>query len=328
MGIVNAHTHLYSGLAPLGMPAPDPEPENFVQILERVWWKLDRALDEDSLRASAELYVAQALHFGTVGLIDHHESPAFIAGSLEVIAEVCQTLGMPAVLTYGATERNRGPQEAAAGLHECKRFIESNTRPMCRGMVGLHASFTVSDETIKNAAALARHLGVGLHVHVAEDMADVDDARERGYPGVIDRLADCGALVAGSIFAHGVHLTAAEIQRCWDAGVWLVQNPRSNKGNKVGYPKNLKTSDRVALGTDGYPADMQAEAEALREEAQAAGDDMEAVDKRPAAGLRLMTELFGEVPAPKAPPGPGHMDDIRSRARTQAELLWERMRAL
>jgi cytosine/adenosine deaminase-related metal-dependent hydrolase len=195
-------------------------------------------------------------------------------------------------------------------------------------MVGLHASFTVSDETIKNAAGLARHLGVGLHVHVAEDLADVDDAKKRGYHGLIDRLADNNALVAGSIFAHGVHLSAAEVQRCWDAGVWLVQNPRSNKGNKVGYPVNLVASDRVALGTDGYPADMEAEIAALKAEAEANGDDMEAVDKRPKAGIRLLTELFGEVPEASPPPAADQLEAIRARARQQAELLWKRMKAI
>ena len=130
--LINAHTHLYSGLAPLGIPAPEPPPTCFVEILERLWWRLDRALDADSLRASAELYVAEALGFGTAGLIDHHESPGFIDGSLDVLADVCQRLGMPAVLCYGATERNGGRDEAEAGLAECARFIRENERPLVR----------------------------------------------------------------------------------------------------------------------------------------------------------------------------------------------------
>ena len=146
-GFVNAHTHLYSGLAPFGMPAPAEPPADFVAILENVWWKLDRALDARSLRAAARWYVAEALQLGTVGLIDHHESPNLIEGSLDILADACQAAGMPAVLCYGATERNGGRDEARRGLAECRRFIETNTRPLVRGVVGLHASFTVSDET-------------------------------------------------------------------------------------------------------------------------------------------------------------------------------------
>ena len=227
-----------------------------VEILERVWWRLDRALDAASLAASAELYVAEAVAAGCAGLIDHHESPAFIDGSLDVLADACARFAMPAVLCYGATERNGGRTEAQAGL-------------AVRVAVGLHASFTVSDDTLAEAAALAGALGTVLHVHVAEDGADVADARARGYAGVIDRLARHGALVAGSIFAHGVHLTRAEVAACADAGVWLVQNPRSNRGNQVGYPAALAASTRVALGTDGYPANMADEQAALAELAAA-----------------------------------------------------------
>ncbi|MEE8143071.1 MAG: amidohydrolase family protein, partial [Planctomycetota bacterium] len=165
-GWVNAHTHIYSALAPLGMPDPEPPPENFVQILERVWWRLDRALDRDSLRASARLYAAEALLAGTTTLIDHHESPEFIEGSLDVLADACQELGIRALLCYGATERNGGREEAERGLAECRRFIESNTRPQLRGLIGLHASFTVSDETIRQAAELCQDLDTVLHVHL------------------------------------------------------------------------------------------------------------------------------------------------------------------
>ena len=122
-GFVNAHTHLYSGLAPFGMPASAEPPADFMAILERVWWRLDRALDAQALRFSAQWYVAEALQLGTVGLIDHHESPNLIEGALDILADVCQAAGLPAVLCYGATERNGGREEATRGLAECRRFI-------------------------------------------------------------------------------------------------------------------------------------------------------------------------------------------------------------
>ena len=329
---VNAHTHIYSGLAPLGIPLPAEQPPDFVGILEQVWWKLDRALDESSLRASAELYVAEALALGCTGLIDHHESPDFIAGALDVLADVCQELGMPAVLCYGATERNHGRDEARAGLAECARFARDNRRPLVRTAVGLHASFTVSDETITEAVELARGIGSVLHVHVAEDGADVRDARERGYAGVVDRFVKLGAMVPGSIFAHGVHLTADEVGTCDERGVWLVQNPRSNRGNRVGYPSALAASAHVALGTDGYPANMADEQAALMEVARAAGDDLERAAARAACGQVLLAERFaGRIPAvdPKARERAAAMiASIRERARVPAEKLWQRMRQL
>ena len=165
-GAVCAHTHLYSGLVRYGMPPASPPPKTFVQILERVWWRLDCALDAETLRASAMDYVARALRAGTTALVDHHESPHLIEGSLAILAEVCEQLGMRAILCYGATERNFGREEAARGLAECRRVPVSQ---LIRGVVGLHASFTVSDDTVREAGDLARELATVLHVHVAED---------------------------------------------------------------------------------------------------------------------------------------------------------------
>ncbi|MFN8178388.1 MAG: amidohydrolase family protein [bacterium] len=356
-GHVNAHTHLYSGLAPLDMPAPSRAPASFLEILERVWWRLDRAIDEPALRASARLYVAEALLAGTTALADHHESPAFLEGSLDVLGDVCEELGLRAVLCFGATERNGGRAEAARGLAECRRFLGENARPLVRGAVGLHASFTVSDETLRDAAALAKGCGAVVHVHVAEDRADVDDSRRRGYAGPLERLLQLDALPEGSILAHGVHLTVDEVKAAEDHGLWIVQNPRSNRSNGVGYPGALAASRRVALGTDGFPARMHEEQEALFEEAAAQRDDAGAARRRLAAGHDLLAERFG---LPFAPLAAGAAADvvafeggtarhvvvggrvvvrdgklvaadvgaIRADAKREAPRLWARMSAL
>ncbi|HEV2722439.1 MAG TPA: amidohydrolase family protein [Thermoanaerobaculia bacterium] len=262
--MINAHTHLYARLAPPFTPGA------FLDNLRNHWWVFDRALDERTLRESARLYVAEAKELGTTMLIDHHESPNFIEGSLDVLADACEELGMRALLCYGATERNGGAEEARRGLAECRRFIESNRRAHVRGAVGLHAAFTVSDETIRDAGALARELGVPIHVHVAEDVCDRDGFR---------RLRR--ALVPGSILAHGVHLTWDEVRAADELRCWIVQNPRSNRANGVGEPKNLAASSRVALGTDGFPSDMTAE-----------GSSEEIVRRR-IAGEQLEKEIFG-----------------------------------
>jgi cytosine/adenosine deaminase-related metal-dependent hydrolase len=334
-GRVNAHTHLYSGLVPLGMPRPAAEPTSFPELLERIWWRLDRALDAESLTAAARLYVAEALLEGTTALVDHHESPAFIEGSLDILADACEELGMRAVLCYGATERNGGRDEARRGLAECRRFIEENRRPLVRGAVGLHAGFTVSDETLSEAGALARELDTVVHLHVAEDACDAAS---------FERLLRLDALPSGSILAHGVHLSKDEVSACEERGFWLVQNPRSNRGNGVGYPRALAASERVALGTDGYPADMVDEAEALILEAAAHGEDIERAAARLRAGRHLIAERFAFAPvASEVRLGSvsvggreviadgrlttAELGSIRAEADAQAARLWQRMEA-
>lgn len=348
-GAVCAHTHLYSGLARYGMPPATPAPENFLQILERVWWRLDRALDADTLRASALDYVARALLAGTTTLVDHHESPNLIEGSVEILAQACEQLGIRALLCYGATERNFGAAEGSRGLAECRRVPAS---PLLRALVGLHASFTVSDDTIRAAGRLAQDLGTVVHVHVAEDAADVADAIARGYPGPLERLERLGALPRGSLLAHGVHLSAEQVLRCEELGCWLVHNPRSNEGNRVGYALNLGRSSRVALGCDGWDADMQIEAEALSRLATLHGDGK--AQGRLANGHALVAERFASHPVPLQPGAlgdvvvrqdgavrhvvvggrvvvadgklaSGDFDGISAQAQQQAQRLWQRM---
>jgi cytosine/adenosine deaminase-related metal-dependent hydrolase len=323
--MVNAHTHIYSALAPL-LPAPTPAPRTFAEALQQIWWRLDRAMDLPALRIAARYYVVNALACGTTALVDHHESPECIEGSLDVLADACQELGLPAVLCYGATERNSGITEARRGLAECRRFILDNRRPLVRGSVGLHASFTVSDDTIREAGALCRELRTVLHVHVAEDAIDVDDARARGFVGPLERLDRLDALPAGSILAHGVHLDARQVQRAAALGCWLVQNPRSNDHNGVGYPMAIRNAPLVALGTDGFPSDLAVEREALRAIGEAHGEIRSVLDARLDNGARLASERFaGRLPRAAAPPAGATIEDICGEARHQAQRVAARM---
>jgi len=221
----------------------------------------------------------------------------------------------------------------------------------------LHASFTVSDETIAEAAELCRDCETVMHVHVAEDLADVADANERGYDGPLERLLDFEALPPGSILAHCVHCGVAQVTTAASQGLWIVQNPRSNRGNRVGYPGALGASSLVAIGTDGYPADMEAEALALEEEATVHGEDLEVARRRLAGGHVLASERLGvdllplDTAAPEHAPDVVTMENDRARdvtvdgkrvvedgrlmtadleeihadAKEQAPLLWARM---
>lgn len=233
-GLVCAHHHLYSALA-RGMPSPPKTPATFREILEQVWWRLDAALDLEMLRASARLGALEALEQGTTAIIDHHESPNAIEGSLSVIAEACAEVGVRVVCAYGVTDRH-GRDGARRGLEENRRFLAVGGV----GMVGVHAAFTCGDETLAEAADLAARFGVGVHVHVCEGP---DDAAAAGR---LARLATPRWLLA-----HGVHLAD-------DHGLagTIVHNPFSNLNNAVGYARPARFANPVALGSDGIGASM------------------------------------------------------------------------
>ena len=292
-GHVNAHTHLYSGLVPYGLPPLAEQPANFIGILQQLWWKLDCALDEELLAASAAVAVADALMCGTTLLVDHHESPTFIQGSLDVIADACEKLGVRACLSYGATERNGGREEAEAGLAECQRFYEQRGHTLQLSTAfGLHAGFTASNLTIERAGRMARKAHRPVHVHVAEDLSDAQDARERGFAGSLDRLTRLGAVPRRSVLAHAIHLVPEERAKIASHGACAVQNPRSNLGNRVGYPVALQRLAHVGLGTDGYPADMAQELRCAQEQGALHGEPPELALSRLERGRHLGYDLM------------------------------------
>jgi putative selenium metabolism protein SsnA len=294
-GNVCAHTHLYSALA-RGMPHTLPPPANFVQILQRVWWRLDRALDEDSIRASAQVGGMEALLSGTTTLIDHHASPNAADGSLDILAEALEELGLRSVLCYEVTDRD-GRQRSRAGVDENRRFLAgAGRRRLARGLVGAHASFTLSAETLAACVEVSRAFGAGIHIHVAEDVADEADALARFGERVAHRLARVGALDERAILAHCVHVNAAEIAVITEAGAAVAPNARSNMNNSVGRARAGRLGAHLVLGTDGIDGDMFAEAHAaywrLREE------DINAPPTWPlqclAENARLAGRIFGE----------------------------------
>jgi putative selenium metabolism protein SsnA len=258
-GNVCGHHHLYSALS-RGMPYALAPPRDFTEILQRIWWRLDRALDEESVGASALRGGLDALLAGTTTIVDHHASPNFIDGSLDVIAEALGPLGVRAVLCYEVTDRD-GRERAVAGLEENRRFLGC-PRPLARGMVGAHASFTLSEETLEGCAGLAADAGVGVHIHVAEDEVDERDSLAKSGHRVAERLLGSGVLGPRALLAHCVHVDEAEARLIEGAGATVVCNPRSNMNNAVGYSPFNRRAAHVALGTDGLGGDMFAESQA------------------------------------------------------------------
>jgi putative selenium metabolism protein SsnA len=301
-GNVCAHTHLYSALA-RGMPYTLAPPENFVQILQRIWWRLDRALDEELVHASALVGGMEALFSGTTTLIDHHASPNAIDGSLDVIEEALGSLGVRSVLCYETSDRD-GPERALAGVEENRRFLERVRRerpPLARGLVGAHASFTLSSQTL----AACADLGAGLHVHAAEDAADERDSVARSGLRVAARLAAAGALDEHTLLAHGVHLDDDELELVDSAHASLAHNARSNMNNSIGRARVAAMGERVALGTDGIGADMFEESRTaylrLREDDLGAGIEWPLA--RLAESARLAGRIFGEPLLGRLEPG-------------------------
>jgi putative selenium metabolism protein SsnA len=260
-GNICAHTHFYGAYA-RGMAIPGTAPKDFPEILKRLWWPLDKALDADSMRASALVHLVDAIKCGTTTLFDHHASPNFIDGSLDVIAEAVEQTGLRAVLCYEVTDRD-GEAKAKAGIRENVRFIQRASKEGGRlaALFGLHAGLTLSDETL-DACRAALPEGSGFHIHVAEHEADQEDSLAKSGIRAVPRLIKHGILRPRSIAAHAVHVDEAEIEMLAESGAWVSHQPRSNMNNGVGAADfdALKAAGiKVVLGNDGFTQDMWAE---------------------------------------------------------------------
>jgi len=244
-----AHHHIYSGLA-RGMPAPPSTPTNFLEILELIWWRVDKALDTDMVRACAHAVAIEALKSGSTFIIDHHASPSAPAGSLHTIAGALDEIGVGHLLCYELSDRD-GPDKRDAGLQETQDYLVNH-----QGLVGLHASFTVSEPLLEFAVDLANKHGTGLHIHVAEDDADQTFCLENHNCRVVERLHNAGVLESPrSILAHCIHLDNHERALIADSSAWVSQQSESNQNNAVGALDARAFPDKVMIGTDGMHSD-------------------------------------------------------------------------
>ena len=262
-GNICGHTHFYGAFA-RGMAIPGEAPRDFPEILEKLWWRLDRALLAEDVKYSALVCLVDAIKHGTTTLIDHHASPSALEGSLDQIAEAVTESGQRASLCYEVTDRN-GMDEAKAGIAENVRFlraVQETGNPLLAASFGLHASLTLSAETLERCVAAAEGLDTGFHIHAAEGLSDQEDSLRKSGKRVVERLHDAGILGAKSILVHCVHVDAWEMEILRDTGTWVTHQPRSNMNNAVGVAPvetMLRGGVKVGMGNDGFSNNMWAE---------------------------------------------------------------------
>lgn len=260
------HTHFYGAFA-RGWAYPGPPATRFGEILERLWWRLDKLLTLEDVRYSALVCLADAIRHGTTTLIDHHASPYAIEGSLDVIAAAVLQAGLRVALCYEVTDRD-GTERARAGIAENVRFLRrlrAAPHPQLGASFGLHASLTLSDTTLAEAVSAAEGLETGFHIHAAEGIEDVEDSLRKSGRRVIHRLHAAGILGPRTIVAHAVHVDESEMDVLAATGTWVTHQPRSNMNNAVGTAQvetMLARGVNLALGNDGFSNNMAEEMKA------------------------------------------------------------------
>ena len=250
---VNFHDHFYSRLAK-GLNIKGSL-DSFHNILHNLWWKLDRGLSLSMVEASAKMSIIESIKNGTTYIFDHHASMNAISTSLNVIADSLISHNLRGVLCFEATDRN-GIKIADASLKENINFIESYENMDIKSMLGLHASFTISDDTLEAAAEFVKDYNLGIHIHLCEDTIDRVLSKEITGKFPVQRLDYYGLLNDKSILAHGIYLTKKDCEIIDDMGPSLAFNPDSNLNNSVGTPDfiGLPESIPMLMGTDGMHA--------------------------------------------------------------------------
>ena len=260
-GLINAHTHIYSSFA-RGLSLPQAEPNrDFMDILENMWWRIDKILDLEDCRYSAYATGLESIRNGVTTIFDHHASQGHVQNSLFTIAEALKDIGLRASLCYEVSDRD-GEAVADAAIRENVAFIDhadADASDMQKGMLGLHASFTLGADTLKKCVAAMGSRDAGYHVHTAEGIADLHDSLKKYGKRVVERLHDAGILGQKTLSIHNIHINAAEMDLLKATDTMAVHNPESNMGNAVGCAAALHMMEKgipLGLGTDAYTQDM------------------------------------------------------------------------
>lgn len=256
---INAHEHIYSAFA-RGLSIDGYDPHGFLDILDGMWWTIDRHLTGEQTRQSARATYLDSIKNGVTTVFDHHASFGEIKDSLFAIEDAAKEMGVRTCLCYEISDRD-GMDKARAAVMENASWIKhalADDTDMIAGMMGMHAQFTISDETMELAAA-NKPAEVGYHIHVAEGIEDLHDCLKKYGKRIVDRLMDCNILGEKTLLAHCIYVNPHEMQLIKDTDTMVVHNPESNMGNACGCPPTMEIVHRgilTGLGTDGYTHDM------------------------------------------------------------------------
>jgi putative selenium metabolism protein SsnA len=250
------HHHAYSALS-RGMGPPKKTPANFYEILQYVWWTLDKCLDMEMIEYSALVTAMACAKAGSTFVIDHHASPFAISGSLKTIAGAFDRVGVSHLLCYEISDRD-GNKISREGIDETESYLRKH-----QGLVGLHASFTIGNDTLSQAVELMNHFNSGIHIHAAEDLYDQDFCLRKYGKRVIERLHESGMMNSSkTILGHCLHIDDNEKDIIRNSPCWVVQNSESNMNNNVGFFNGEHLGPKIMLGTDGMHSDMLRSAKA------------------------------------------------------------------
>jgi putative selenium metabolism protein SsnA len=258
-GLINTHNHIYSAFA-RGLSIKGYNPHDFNDILEGMWWKIDRLLTKENDRLSAYAVLIDSIKNGVTTVFDHHASYCDIPGSLDTLADAAKELGVRASLCYEVSDRD-GSDKMRQAVQENERMIlkaKADASDMLKGMMGLHAAFTLSDETL---ALCKKHTPsyTGFHVHVAEGPGDQIDSLKKYNKRIVERLFENGVLGEKTLAIHCVHVNPSEMSLLKETDTMVVHNPESNMGNAIGCGPVIRLFAEgilLGLGTDGYTNDM------------------------------------------------------------------------
>ena len=298
--LVNFHDHFYSRLAK-GLPPSGPQ-NNFLQILENLWWKLDRFLDEDMIRASVHLSMLESIRQGVTTIFDHHASPNASQGILSIIADIVSKYGLRAVLCLETSDRNE-KDRAQESLLENRGFILHHSEGSIRGMLGLHAPFTLSDDTLKAASEMREELQTAIHIHLAEDKHEMDYSRNNFGMTPTERLDKFNLLTPHTILGHGIYLEKSDYQLIAKQGSAISYNPDSNMNNAVGLPdyKKALTDIPILPGTDGMHANIARTMKQLyllyRHQGNSFQEAFQWIEKIYLDGHRFVKQVFSDFPS-------------------------------
>jgi cytosine/adenosine deaminase-related metal-dependent hydrolase len=291
-GLVCCHAHLAFSL---GRAAQPSVPKLCTEPLDKMYWKLDRALDLPLIEVSVAAGALEALYTGTTTIFDHHSSPTCIEGSLSAVQKGMEQVGLRGVLSYAVSDR-LGPEAAAAALRESERYVKAATGRF-RAMVGAYASFNLDDATLTAVGELAKRVGVGVHMHAGESLEDERDCQERFGKALSARLVEAGVAGPLSIMAHGTLFAWEDLAAMLQFGTWMCHLPRANMLSGHGYAPAGRFGPRTLLGVEHLAPDMLSEARAATERSSDAGAPLDPL-KLLSAGHKLASQCFGRAVGP------------------------------